>query len=61
MKLAMLTAHFTDRCNFSDETVLTDVASEIGLDRAKAKEVLDDQRIAADVLQGRNLLDQSST
>jgi len=51
LKLALLSAHFTDRRNLSDDTVLADVAAEIELDRAEALMVLQDQRFAADVRQ----------
>ncbi|MGY9049259.1 hypothetical protein P775_28665 [Puniceibacterium antarcticum] len=49
LKLALFTAHFTDQRNLSDDAVLADVAGEIGLDRAEAAAVLDDQRFANDV------------
>jgi predicted DsbA family dithiol-disulfide isomerase len=46
LKLALFAAHFTDGRNLSDNTVLADVAAEIGLDRAEALTVLADQRFA---------------
>lgn len=49
LKMALFTAHFTDQRNLSDNAVLVDVAAEIGLDRAEAVAVLDDQRFAKDV------------
>jgi len=49
LKLALFTAHFTNQRNLSDDAVLADVAAEIGLDRAEAAAVLDDQRFANDV------------
>ena len=49
LKLALFSAHFTDRRNLSDVSVLADVAAEIGLDRKEAAAVLDDQRYADDV------------
>lgn len=49
LKLALFSAHFTDRRNLSDDNVLADVASEIGLVRAEALNVLADQRYAAEV------------
>ncbi len=49
LKLALFTAHFTDQRNLSDDAVLADIAAEIGLDRAEAAAVLDDQRFAKDV------------
>lgn len=51
LKLALFTAHFTDRRNLSDDTVLADVAGETGLDRAEALAVLADQRFASEVRQ----------
>ncbi|GJL87824.1 MAG: DSBA oxidoreductase [Minwuia thermotolerans] len=51
LKLALFTAHFTDRRNLSDDTVLADVAGEIGLDRVEALAVLADQRFASEVRQ----------
>lgn len=49
LTLAFFSAHFTDRRNLSDESVLADVAAEVGLDRDEALAVLADQRFAADV------------
>ncbi len=49
LKLALFVAHFTDGRNLSDQAVLADVAGEIGLDRAEALAVLEDQRFAPDV------------
>lgn len=46
LKMALFTAHFTDRRNLSDNTVLADVAGEIGLDRDEALAVMQDQRFA---------------
>ncbi|MZR30037.1 DsbA family oxidoreductase [Sneathiella litorea] len=54
LKMALFTAHFTEGRNLSDVTVLADVAGEIGLDRAEALAVLDDQRFASDVRQEQN-------
>ena len=54
LKLALFTAHFTDRRNLSDDTVLADVAGETGLDRAEALAVLADQRFASEVRQIEN-------
>lgn len=47
VKQALFTAHFTDGRNISDNTVLADIASETGLDRAEALSILEDQRFAA--------------
>ncbi|MEB8386930.1 DsbA family oxidoreductase [Rhodobacteraceae bacterium KMM 6894] len=52
LKMALFTAHFTDRRNLSDIAVLADIASEIGLDRAEAMAVLNDQRYADAVRKG---------
>ena len=49
LKTALFSAHFTDQRDLSDDTVLADVADEIGLDRAEALAVLKDQRYAQDV------------
>ncbi len=49
LKMALFTAHFTDRRDLSDAAVLADIAGEIGLDRDEALAVLDDKRFADDV------------
>ncbi|TDE38483.1 DsbA family oxidoreductase [Antarcticimicrobium sediminis] len=49
LKQALFTAHFTNGRNLSDTAVLADIAAEIGLDRAEALAVLEDQRFANDV------------
>lgn len=49
LKQALFAAHFTDRRDLSDISVLADVAGEIGLDRTKALAVLNDQRHAEEV------------
>ena len=49
LKQALFAAHFTDHRNLSDRAVLADIAAEIGLDRAEALAVLEDQRYAGDV------------
>ena len=54
LEQAFFAAHFTDRRNLSDDAVLADVASEVGLDRAEALAVLEDQRFAADVRNAEN-------
>ncbi len=51
LKQALFTAHFTNGRDLSDDSVLVDIAAEIGLDRDKAVAVLEDQRFAADVRQ----------
>ncbi len=54
LKMALFSAHFTDRRDLSDIAVLADVASEIGLNRDEALAVLEDQRFAGDVRQNEN-------
>ncbi|QXT41422.1 DsbA family oxidoreductase [Gymnodinialimonas ceratoperidinii] len=49
LKQALFTAHFTEQRNLSDNAVLADVAAGIGLDRAEAEAVLEDQRYAEEV------------
>ncbi|MDA3888624.1 MAG: DsbA family protein, partial [Allgaiera sp.] len=51
LKMALFSAHFTDRRDLSDDGVLADVAGEIGLNRAEALAVLQDQRLADGVRQ----------
>ncbi len=51
LKMALLSAHFTDGLNLSDDAVLADIAASIGLDRAEAVAVLQDQRYADEVRQ----------
>ncbi|MEC5209522.1 putative DsbA family dithiol-disulfide isomerase [Psychrobacter sp. PL15] len=49
LKQALFTAHFTNNRDVSDKATLADIAAEIGLDRAEAQAVLDDQRFAQEV------------
>lgn len=49
LKQALFTAHFTNNRNVSDSTVLADIAADIGLDRAEALAVIEDQRFAKDI------------
>jgi predicted DsbA family dithiol-disulfide isomerase len=49
LKEALFSAHFTHRRDLSNADVLADVAGEIGLDRAEAVAVLNDQRFAKSV------------
>lgn len=49
LKQALFSAHFTDKRDLSDQQILADIAAEIGLDRAEALAVLQDQRFAAQV------------
>ena len=54
LKQALFAAHFTHRKNLSDDSVLADVAAEVGLQRAEALAVLEDQRFATDVRHAEN-------
>ena len=54
LELAFFTAYFTHRRNLSDNTVLADVAVEIGLERTEALAILDDQRFAREVRNAEN-------
>ena len=54
LKLALFTAHFTDGRDLSDQAVLADIAGEIGLERAAALAVLDDQSLAPTVREEEN-------
>lgn len=54
LKMALFTAHFTDGRNLSDDAVLAHIAGEIGLDRAEALAVLEDQRFASNVREVQN-------
>lgn len=49
LKQALFAAHFTNNRNISDNTVLADIAAEIGLNRSEALAVLADQRFANEV------------
>lgn len=49
LKQALFVAHFTHRRSLSDNNVLADVAAEIGLERAEALAILEDQRFASEV------------
>ena len=49
LKQALFSAHFTHGRNLSDNSVLADVAAEIGLERTEALAVLEDQRFAKDI------------
>lgn len=49
LKMALFNAHFTQQRNLSDNTVLADIAAEIGLDRTEALAVVEDQRFAKEV------------
>ena len=51
LKQALFTAHFTHGRNLSDDSVLVEIAGEIGLDRDEAKAVLAEQRFANSVRQ----------
>lgn len=49
LKLALFDAHFQQRRNVSDRTVLLDVVQGVGLDPAGAEAALDDEALAAQV------------
>ena len=49
LKQALFSAHFTHGRNISDNTVLADIAAEVGLNREEALAVLEDQRFAKEV------------
>jgi predicted DsbA family dithiol-disulfide isomerase len=55
LKQALFTAHFSNRRNLSDLSVLADVAAEIGLVQAEALAVLEDQRFATEVRAAENV------
>ncbi|GAA4643361.1 DsbA family oxidoreductase [Pontixanthobacter gangjinensis] len=46
LKLALFEAHFNQRRNIGERSVLLEVATEVGLDRAGAEAALDDEQIA---------------
>lgn len=50
LKLALFRAHFNERRNLGDRTVLLDIAASVGLHREAAKVALDDSEIEARVL-----------
>ncbi|MEL7189382.1 MAG: DsbA family oxidoreductase [Pseudomonadota bacterium] len=50
LKLALFKAHFNERRDLSDRTVLLDIASGIGLHREAAKAALDDPDLEARVI-----------
>ena len=49
LKQALFGAHFTYGRNIADNTVLADIAAEVGLNREEALAVLEDQRFAKEV------------
>ena len=49
LKQALFSAHFTKGRNISDNTVLADIAAEVGLDRDEALAILEEQRFAKEV------------
>ena len=49
LKQALFIAHFTDGRNISDNTVLADIAAEVGIDHDEALAVLEEQRFAKEV------------
>jgi predicted DsbA family dithiol-disulfide isomerase len=55
LEQALFVAHFSGHRNLSDDSVLADVAAEVGLDRTEALAVLKDQRFAQDVRSAENV------
>jgi predicted DsbA family dithiol-disulfide isomerase len=55
LKQALFTAHFSQRRNLSQHSVLADVAAEIGLARTEALAVLEEQRFASEVRTAENV------
>ncbi|MBG6160190.1 putative DsbA family dithiol-disulfide isomerase [Labrenzia sp. EL_159] len=51
LKMALFEAYFAKRLDLNDKTVLADVADNVGLDRAEALNVLEDNRYADAVRQ----------
>ncbi|MDY0248791.1 MAG: DsbA family oxidoreductase [Pseudomonas sp.] len=49
LKQALFSAHFTNHRDLSDNTILADIAAEVGLDHAEALAVLQEQRFAKEV------------
>ena len=50
LKLALFRAHFNERRNLGDRTLLLDIAARVGLHREAAKAALDDPELEARVL-----------
>lgn len=50
LKLALFRAHFNERRNLADRSLLLDIAASLGLHRAAAKSALDDPDLEARVL-----------
>lgn len=49
LKMALFAAYFTDGKNPSDRTTLTEIAEQSGLDRVRARQILDSDEFAEDV------------
>lgn|SRR5512138_353093 len=58
LKRALFAAYFTDGRDPSDREVLIDVAQQVGLDPARAREILESDLYAADVRQREQLYQQ---
>ncbi|HNP18920.1 MAG TPA: DsbA family oxidoreductase [Fulvivirga sp.] len=59
MKERLFKAYFTESANIADHNLLTELAGEIGLDKAKVKQVLDtdefSDKVAQDIYESRQL------
>lgn len=58
LKLALFKAHFTDLVFLNEQENLLDVVQSVGLDRARAKEILDSGEYFQDVRSEQNTLQQ---
>ncbi len=58
LKRALFAAYFTDGRNPSDRDVLIDIAQQVGLDPARAREILESDLYAAEVRQREQLYQQ---
>ena len=58
LKMAMFIAHFTNSRDLSDNAVLAEIASEIGLDRDEALAALSEQRYASEVREAETFWQQ---
>ena len=58
LKLAFFKAHFTDLVYLNEQDTLLDVVASVGLDRARAKQILDSGEYFQDVRSEQNTLQQ---
>ncbi|WP_392344646.1 DsbA family oxidoreductase [Pseudoalteromonas prydzensis] len=58
LKLAFFKAHFTDLVYLNEQDTLLDVVASVGLDRARAKEILDSGEYFQEVRSEQNTLQQ---